>query len=278
MTLPAPSVLATAPIGLYDSGVGGLSVWQAVRARLPTDALIYVADTAHVPYGEKSRHSIVARALTLGRYFRSQGVKAIVVPCNTATAAAITTLRAHHPDIPVIGIEPAVKPAARASRSGRIGVLATTGTLASPRFRQLVAREAGACEVVLQPCPTWVMAVERGDLDSPATDRLVAAMVEPLLRQGVDVLVLGCTHFPFLMPRLRRLVGPDMPILETGDAVARHLQRQLSAHGTDRPLDPNSATPSLRFLASGNPRQLAQVGSQLLGLPVHAEALPAAVC
>ncbi|MCK9513593.1 MAG: glutamate racemase [Pigmentiphaga sp.] len=266
------SLPAEAPIGLYDSGVGGLSVWQAVRAELPAERLIYVADTAHVPYGEKSRHAVVARAEVLGEYFRGEGVKAIVVPCNTATAAAITQLRERHPGIPVIGIEPAVKPAARLSRSGRIGVLATTGTLASPRFRQLVAREAETAEVMLRPCPEWVMLVERGELHGSSTRRAVAEVLEPLLAARADVLVLGCTHFPFLRKVLRQVAGPDIPILETGPAVAKQLRRQLEAHGT---LHAGPAAASgHRFLASGDPTELSRVAGLILGQAVAAEALP----
>lgn len=272
----APIITPTAPIGLYDSGVGGLSVWHAVHQRLPQESLIYVADTAYVPYGEKSRHAIVARALALGRFFRSQGAKAIVVPCNTATAAAIVPLRAAHPDIPVVGIEPAVKPAARLSRTGRIGVLATTGTLASPRFRQLVEREAGHCQVLLQPCPAWVLAVERGELSSARTRRQIAAMVLPLLDQQADVLVLGCTHFPFLLPALRDLLGPDFPVLETGPAVAQQLARQLAEHHT---LQANTnLAANLQFFSSGNPSQLSRVGTALLGKPVTGLPLPPAYC
>lgn len=281
-TLPMSSLSSTpsitAPIGLYDSGVGGLSVWQAVHQTLPAESLIYIADTAHVPYGEKSRHAIVARARILGDFFRQQGVKAIVVPCNTATAAAIGVLRTEHPDIPIIGIEPAVKPAAQLSHKQCIGVLATTGTLSSPRFRQLVEREAETCKVLLQPCPSWVMAVERGELNGPATRQLVAEKVLPLLEAGADVLVLGCTHFPFLLPALREVVGPDLPILETGQAVTCQLQRQLAHYQWLQTPASTPTTPNLRFLSSGDPERLRQIGSQLLGLNIHTEQLAAAYC
>ncbi len=257
MTVPE----ADRPVGLYDSGVGGLSVWQAVRTALPAERLIYVADTAHVPYGDKSRHTIIDRALALADYFRHRHVKALVVPCNTATAAAIAVLRDRHPDLPIVGIEPAVKPAARLSRSGHIGVLATTGTLSSLRFRQLIEREAGSARVMLQPCPEWVAAVEAGHVADAHALQVVQRALAPVLAAGADVLVLGCTHFPFLITPIRQCVGNTMPVLETGTAVARQLQRLLADRGILR----QGGDAGLgEFLASGDPQQLACVGARLL--------------
>lgn len=270
------SALARRPIGVYDSGVGGLSVLRDIRTRLPADDLIYVADAAHVPYGEKSRHAIIARALALAAWFRTQDVKAIAVPCNTATAAAIATLREHHPDLPIVGIEPAVKPAARLTRSQVIGVLATTGTLASARFRALVQREAPDARIVLQPCPDWVMAVEHGIVHGAPAQALVAPAVRHVLAQGADVLVLGCTHFPFLRDAIVACAGPHVPVLETGDAVARQLERVLDERALTRA---DTGLPGgVRFVSSGEPATLAQLAQTLLGEPVVAEALPPAFC
>lgn len=265
---------STRPIGLYDSGVGGLSVLQAVRSHSPHESLIYVADTAHVPYGEKSRHAVVARALTITEYFVSRGAKAIAIPCNTATAAAVATLRERHPELPIVGIEPAVKPAAQLTRSGIIGVLATTGTLNSARFRALTQREAPAARILHQPCPEWVLAVEQGMTEGPAARALVAPQVETLLAQGADVLVLGCTHFPFLRAAIADIAGPGIPILETGAAVARQLGRQLAARGLAR----SQGDGGCEFLASAEPAGLARIASQLLRMPVTAGPLPAAYC
>lgn len=264
---------AQRPIGIYDSGVGGLSVLRDIRARLPADTLVYVADAAHVPYGEKSRHAVIARAIALADYFVAQGVKAIAVPCNTATAAAIGVLRERHPDLPIVGIEPAVKPAARLTRSQVIGVMATTGTLASPRFRALVQREAPHARIVLQPCPSWVLAVEEGVVSGPEAEALVAPAVRTVLAAGADVLVLGCTHFPFLRDAIAAQAGPDVPILETGEAVARQLQRVLQERGLDRQAPAVGAT---RFVTSGDADALARVASRLLAEAVRAETLPAA--
>src|SRR5690606_1973626 len=196
ISLPGSS--AAAPIGVFDSGVGGLSVLQAIRAELPNEHRIAVADSAYVPYGEKSRHTITARALAITDFFLARGAKAMAVPCNTATAAAIHTLRERHPQLPIVGIEPAVRPAARLTRHGVIGVFATTGTLSSARFQALVQREAPQARIVLRPCPEWVVAVEEGRVVATPSIDLVQPAVREVIAAGADVLVLGCTHFPFL--------------------------------------------------------------------------------
>ena len=221
-------VAGGAPIGVYDSGVGGLSVLPAIRELLPADDLIYIADAGHLPYGEKSPFYVVERAWRISDYFLSRGVKAIAIPCNTATAAAAAVLRDKHTDLPIIGIEPAVKPAARLTRSGVIGVLATTGTLLSAKFQQLVRREAPGKQVLLKACPGWVDLVEQGASPEDAR-RIVFEPIDDLLAQGADVLVLGCTHFPFLVDLVRERVGPDFPVLETGLPFALELRRQLLA-------------------------------------------------
>lgn len=262
------------PIGVYDSGIGGLSVLRAIRAQLPRERLVYVADTAYVPYGEKSRHAVIARAYAIAAYFLSRRAKAIAVPCNTATAAAINLLRERYPRLPIIGIEPAVKPAAGLTRSGVIGVLATTGTLNSPRFRALTQREAPQATVLMRPCPEWVLAAERGVVGGPEAQALVAPPVRELLDQGADVLVLGCTHFPFLRDAIATCAGQQVPVLETGPAVARQLERQLRANR----LLATSGDGGCEFLASGDPQALARVAGQLLGVPVEATALPPAYC
>lgn len=266
------SARETRPIGMFDSGVGGLSVLRAIRERLPRETLVYVADTAHVPYGEKSRHAITARALTLTEYFLSRGAKALAIPCNTATAAAINTLRERYPDLPIVGIEPAVKPAAQLTRSGIIGVLATTGTLNSPRFRTLAQREAPHTRILHQPCPQWVLAVERGVTGGSEARAMVEPPVRHLLDQGADVLVLGCTHFPFLLDVIRDCAGPGIPVLETGQAVARQLERLLVEGGCASSGGPGQC----ELLTSGEPALLHDIGSRLLNSPMTAAALPAA--
>lgn len=216
----------SAPIGVFDSGLGGLSVVRAITGLMPAESLLYVADTAHCPYGQKSVDYLRERSMRISRYLQEQGVKAVVVACNTATVATITTLRENF-SLPIIGIEPAIRPAAANTKSGVIGVLATAATLGSAHMTALIERHTDYHEVVASACPGWVEAVEAGDLDSAATRALVEASVRPLLEAGADTLVLGCTHFPFLRPLIEAVSGPDIRVLETGMPVALQLQRQL---------------------------------------------------
>lgn len=221
------------PIGVFDSGVGGLSVLRHIRSRLPHEDLLYIADCGHAPYGDKSPEWIRDRSIELSGWLIGRGAKAVVIACNTATAAAAGVLRERHTQ-PVIGMEPAVKPAAAATKRGVVGVLATVGTLKSARFAALLDRFANGIEVVTQPCPGLVECVERGELDSPATRALVARYVEPLVARGADTIVLGCTHYPFLGPLISELAGPNVTLIETGMAVARQLERRLHETATAR--------------------------------------------
>jgi glutamate racemase len=181
----------SAPIGVFDSGVGGLSVLREIHAQLPNEALLYVADSGHVPYGEKSAEFIRERSQKIAEFLLAQGAKALVLACNTATVAAVADLRERYPQLPIVGMEPAVKPAASATRSGVVGVLATTGTLKSARFAALLDRFASDVRVVTQPCPGLVECVEAGDLDSLAVRQLLQGYVDPLLAAGCDTLILG---------------------------------------------------------------------------------------
>lgn len=219
-----------APVGVFDSGVGGLSVLGEIRNLLPDESLLYVADGGHIPYGEKTPEFIRQRCFIIAQFFREQGAKALVLACNTATAAAGAQLREHYPDWPIVGMEPAVKPAAAATRSGVVGVLATTGTLQSAKFAALLDRFAGNVRVITQPCPGLVELIEAGDLFSPALRTLLQSYVEPLLAQGCDTIILGCTHYPFLKPLLRAMIPESISLIDTGHAVARQLQRLLARH------------------------------------------------
>lgn len=216
----------TGAVGVFDSGLGGLSVLTHIRRLLPSESLYYVADTGHLPYGSKSPEYVLTRSLAISRFLAQQGVKAIVVACNTATAAAVAELRRQFA-VPVIGVEPGLKPGIDRSRGGVIGVLATEGTLGSEKFRRLVATHRQQRRVIVQPCHGWVELVESGDLDSPQARMLVSDTLTPLLQEGVDTLVLGCTHYPFLMSLIRELAGPAVAIVETGPAIARELRRRL---------------------------------------------------
>ena len=250
-----------APIGVFDSGVGGLSVLGEIHARLPFESLLYVADSGHVPYGEKSPEYIRERCRLIADFLLGQGAKALVVACNTATVAAVAELRERHPELPIVGMEPAVKPAAAATRSGVVGVLATTGTLKSARFAALLDRFAHDVQVVTQPCPGLVECVEQGELQAPQTRALLASYVQPLLAAGCDTLILGCTHYPFLRPLLCELVPAGVELIDTGAAVARQLERLLA----ERELLSSGPAQPARFWSSGEPAALARVLPVLWG-------------
>ncbi|MDR6233840.1 glutamate racemase [Pseudomonas oryzihabitans] len=248
-----------APVGVFDSGVGGLSVLAEIRHQLPAETLHYVADCGHIPYGEKTPAYIRERCQLIAARLREQGTKALVVACNTATVAAVADLRERYPDWPIVGMEPAVKPAAAATRNGVVGVLATTGTLQSAKFAALLDRFAHGVQVLTQPCPGLVEQVERGDLYGPETRLLLQGFLEPLLAAGCDTLILGCTHYPFLRPLLAELVPPEVILVDTGAAVARRLRSLLEA--SDR-LATGPVGPT-RFWTSGDPHALVAVLPQL---------------
>ena len=222
-----------APIGVFDSGVGGLSVLRALRAALPGEDFVYLADNAHAPYGERGDAFVVDRSLAVAQQLRdTHGIKALVVACNTATAAAITQLRDAHPALPLVGVEPALKPAAALTRTGRVGVMATRGTLGSGKFGGLHASLAGQATFVLQPCDGLAEAIEHAD--ATKIEELCSEYTASMGRFGtqvdqIDTLVLGCTHYPFAAGVLSRQVGPEVQLVETGEPVARQTQRLLVA-------------------------------------------------
>ncbi|MFC1542665.1 glutamate racemase [Pseudomonadota bacterium] len=252
------------PIGVFDSGVGGLSVLRHVRDLLPDERLLYVADSAYMPYGSLTLKAVEERCHRIAGFFAMQGAKAVVVACNTATAAAIEALRRDFP-LPIIGMEPAVKPAVEATKAGVIGVLATSGTLASEKFSGLVKRFGSSAEVIFQPGSGLVELVEAGEFDSPRTRELLEMHLLPLLERGADVLVLGCTHYPFLTPVIREIVGSNVTILDTGDAIALELKRQLIAGALTASED---AIGSVLFFSSGDLKRNQSIISHLWGSDV----------
>jgi glutamate racemase len=231
--------------------------------------LIYVADSAHVPYGDKSPAYIEQRSLALTSFLIEQGADAIVIACNTATAAAAASLRSQF-NIPIVGMEPAVKPAVAATQSGVVGVLATIGTLESARFAALLEKYAGKVEIVTQGCPGLVEQVEQGELSSALTRELIKRYTEPLLARGADTLILGCTHYPFLAPLISETVGTNITLVDTGAAVARHLQRRMQTELPGR----TSGEASAQFFTSGNAAQATRIMSVLWGSTVSATQLP----
>jgi len=238
-----------APVGVFDSGVGGLSVLGEISQLLPRESLLYMADCGNIPYGEKTPEFIRQRCVAIAEFFHAKGAKALVLACNTATVAGVSDLRERYPDWPIVGMEPAVKPAAAATQSGIVGVLATTGTLQSAKFAALLDRFAADVQVITQPCPGLVELIETGDLISPAIRQMLQGYVEPLLTAGCDTIILGCTHYPFLKPLLREMIPASITLIDTGAAVARQLQRLLS----QRDLLASGHPQAAQFWTSGDP-------------------------
>ncbi len=217
------------PIGIFDSGLGGLSVAREIRRLLPGENIVYIADSAYCPYGGRSLDEITERATAVSEMLLQRGAKLIVVACNTASGAAIDLLRTMYA-APIVGLEPAVKPAAASSLVGRVAVLATPATLKTQRFNRLVDRHANGVELVKVPCPGFVELVESGRISGPETMRVVRRVLKPVLEADVDRVVLGCTHYPFLRGVIADVVGPGVEILDSGAAVARQVERVLMNH------------------------------------------------
>lgn len=287
--MPAPcstNATADAPIGVFDSGIGGLSVLQALRAALPAERFVYLADTGHAPYGERGDAFVTRRTQTLARYLVQQhGAKALVVACNTATAAAMDGLRARYPGLPLIGVEPALKPAASATRTGQVAVMATRGTVGSARFARLLAQMPNHVRYRVQACDGLASAIESEVSSTPSNAEAAHAQTVALCQRylqavglsrdtagSADTLVLGCTHYVFAETLLRSLLGPQVVILSTGEPVARQTQRLLAAQDLLRPTESRAAAPDLTLLSTGQASALSTAAERWLGLirPAHA--------
>jgi len=258
------------PIGVFDSGVGGLSVLREIRRELPDEHLLYVADSGYAPYGDRPADFIIERSTSVAEFLIGHGAKAIVVACNTATAVAVEALRARF-TLPIVAIEPAVKPAAAATESGVVGVLATTQTLSSAKFARLVDQYAGGATVLTQACPGLVEQVEAGDLSGPRTRTMIEEYVSPLVNEGADTLVLGCTHYPFLAPVIEEVAGVGITIIDPAVAVARELRRRLNAAGL---LSTTGQPGSERFWTTGPVDSVEPIVSRLWGRDVEVRTLP----
>ncbi|UUX97433.1 glutamate racemase [Aquabacterium sp. J223] len=263
-------------IGVFDSGVGGLSVLRALKRRLPDAPLCYLADSAHAPYGELPPSRIVERSDHLTRVLRQQGARLIVVACNTATAVAIDELRRRFPSVPFVGVEPGVKPATLLSARRRIVVLATPATVASLRLRALVARHGSDCRVDLVACPGLADLVEQGLDDARALGDVMATIVQAVRHAEADTVVLGCTHYPFVATELTSALGPDVRLVDTADAVAEQAARlwsELAVPGASPACVPREAP--LRLYSSGDGTTLRRMVSQWLGQALEVSAPPA---
>lgn len=249
----------TGSIGVFDSGVGGLSVALAIRQLLPHEDILYIADTAHAPYGNKDDDYIFQRMYYLTQFMVKQGVKAIVVACNTATTAAISKLRAAFL-VPIIGVEPGVKPAVYASKSSIVGVLATPRTLLTPAFASLAKRYEAQAKVILQPCPALVPLIESLVLSGEPLQQQLRSYIDPLLAQGADTLVLGCTHYNFIADEIAAIAGQAVTIIRTEQAVAKQLQLRLQEA---QRLNGTLCTGSEVFYSSGDQTLFARQLQQL---------------
>ena len=257
-------------IGVFDSGIGGLSVLQALRAELPHEHFIYIADSGHAPYGERDVAHVLARSRAIVQYLLGQNVKALVIACNNATAAAIQLLRAEHPGLVLIGVEPALKPAVALSKTGRIGVMATRSLLSSAKFQALLASQAGHATFVLQPCDGLADAIEHS-AETGNTTKTIALCGQYIRAMGlfgtengqIDTLVLGCTHYPFAGEHLRALLGPSVQLIDNGEAVARQTRRLLQIAA---PAWPDRATGQVSLFTTGQAQALQAAARHWLGL------------
>ena len=239
-----------APIGLFDSGIGGISILREVKRQLPRENLLYVADQAHVPYGSRSLEDVRQLSFAITEFMIDHGAKLIVVACNTASAASLHALRERYPQIPFVGMEPAVKPAAKNTQTRIVGVLATPATFQGVLFASVVERFAEGVTVLQETLPGLVEQVEKGEFDTATTRRILEQGVSPLIKAGADTLVLACTHFPFIIPLLQELVGEEIHVIDPSPAVARQIHRLLSQrnlHAT------GIEAGAIRYVTSGNP-------------------------
>lgn len=262
---------ADAPIGVFDSGAGGLTILKALQAELPDERFIYIGDTAHCPYGVRNDEEITALTLEACRFLVAQGVKLIVIACNTASQAALSNLRAAMPDLTFVGVVPAVKPAARLTKQGRIGIAATNQAAKAAYLRQLIDEFAEGIEAFAVGCPDLVTLVERGQFDGPEVEEIVRQALQPVLTENIDVLVLGCTHFPALQTVIERVAGPRVQVIDSSHAIARRARAVLENANLLAPADSQeNVDERLEIWSSGDPEAFSAVASHILGLPIRA--------
>src|SRR5216683_5391525 len=262
---------AEAPIGVFDSGAGGLTILSALRQELPYENYIYFGDTAHCPYGTRSDAEIIDLSVQANRFLIELGVKLIVIACNTASQAALNTLRAKFPSVHFVGVVPAVKPAARATKKGRIGIAATNQAAKAIYLQQLIDEFAGGIQAFAVGCPELVTLVEQGEIDGLVVEEAVKQAFQPILKEDVDVIVLGCTHFPALRSVIERVTAHQILIIDSGTAVARRTHDVLDAEGLIQPNNSNYAhIGNLQVWCSGDADVFSNVTNKLLGSSISA--------
>jgi len=254
----------SAPIGLFDSGVGGLSVLRVIREQLPHENLLYFADQGHVPYGPRPIEEVCEFSEAITHWLLAQDAKMIVIPCNPASAAALHYLRKTFPDVPFVGMEPAVKPAAEQTQTGVVGVLATPVTFQGELYASVVERFAQGVIVLQHTCPGLVAQIEQGAITAPKTRSILEQALAPMLAQNIDTVVLGCTHYPFVIPLIQEITGPNVRVIDPSPAIARQVSRLL-------PYPAASEKGEMRFMTTGNAHKLQELLNNLLGLAMPTE-------
>jgi len=250
------------PIGVFDSGVGGLSVLRAIRRLMPGERIIYLGDQGHVPYGPRPMREVQDFSEQITRFLLAKGSRLIVVACNTASAAALQYLRATFPSVPFVGMEPAVKPAAEQTHSGVVGVLATPATFMGALYASVLERFAQGVTVLQDTCPGLVGQIEKGELESPETKTILMAALAPMLEKGIDTVVLGCTHYPFVIPQIKKIVGENVRVIDPAPAVARQAMRLLEP-GAQSPVVINAD--DVVYFTAGQPSAMQSLLPKLLG-------------
>lgn len=267
------------PIGIFDSGIGGLTVLRAIRQLMPDAPLLYLADQAHVPYGSRHLNEVRQFSRAITRFLLDQGARLVVVACNTASAAALRYLRQAFPDVPFVGMEPAVKPAAEHTHSGVVSVLATPATFQGELYASVVERFGKGVKLLQHTCPGLVRQIENGEMETTETRRILEEALQPMLVQGIDTVVLGCTHYPFVIPLIQQITGPGVRVIDPAPAVARQVQRLLVATSlTDlnTPIhlgSPGKPCQLVRFFTTGVPARLAMMIGNLLEEDFRVEGL-----
>jgi len=257
--MPSPSI---SPIGVFDSGIGGLSVLRAIRAQMPEETVIYFGDQGHIPYGPRPMEQIRSFSEAITKFLLDQDAKVIVVACNTASAAALKHLRETFPDVPFIGMEPAVKPAAEHTQTGRVGVLATPATFQGALYASLVERFANGVQLLQNTCVGLVQQIEQGNLEGEETRRILTGALLPMIEKNIDTVVLGCTHYPFVIPLIQQIVGDNVRVIDPAPSVAKQVRRVLESKGIRSEIGMQG---EVKFYTSGDPEDLKSLLPVLFG-------------